>query len=409
MSKDIGFYTTGETGAAGARDALRVQAVSVPGGHGAAARNRVSIWSYPAVFLCAVACYPYAYYRAIQNGSDRLNVLARGFVVIMSPTVGLLSLLGFGGAVLSSKPMLLFLPVVAAVIDRLAVAMCWQHARAGWALWAMRIGLALISAVIALYSGVGSEQKNLEFRLREHEREQALRDPEIAQRHALLGEQITQLQQQLNENGKREAARAGLVRERALKLKLADKEAHGDAGIDAETSVVIRGGGKCGSRCRTHQADARALGEQIAELDRLESVNRALAQRIAAAELQREALISARRSDTASTGSLIRALGYADAGVLLEVCALVLIIVFLEMVAIILAHIQPSENLLLGKQLETEEDRLRSLNESKLRRAAIHVEQSHARKVFGMNHAPVIVEVTAPRAPEFGRPVATEV
>lgn len=367
-------------------------------GAGAPPESRFSIWSLPSRLVCLLACFPYGYFSRLKNWSDRSQVVMRGFAVVLSPTVGLMSLLAFAGVVFGTAPYIVFLPVVAGAIDWLVMGSSWERTRRpSGILRVMRVSLVLLSALVALYASLLGERDNLLQQLRAHEREEALRDPEIAHRATLFGAEIRTLQAQVVENQRLLLQeRPALVAKYVTAVRLAEKEARGETGYDTETQTYIRGGGICGPRCQNHKSDARAIQHRIDELDRLPEANAALQQRITEVERARDGLIAARAGDTESMGSLFRAATHADVGTIVQLVAKIFALVVLELAALGLATLKPSDNLLLAKRLEREEDELSMRNHSKFRRAAIMDAHDRARGNAGASQVPVTVALEAP-------------
>lgn len=357
--------------------------------------------------FCMLACFPYAYYARITNWSDRCTVLLRGFSVMFSPIVGLASLLLYGTAVLGIAPLIILLPFVAGVVDWKNMSLAWEgNSQGRWGRIGLRVAICFISVMVALYGSVIAESQNLLASLREHEQQQALQDPSINERWSLYAEQIGKLQERRNANEGAYRQRGDLVRELSVKQNLAEKEARGMSGRDAATGVFITGNNKCGPRCESYKADARALQTQIEELDRLPAENQRIDAEIASAEKARAALISDHLSEDASVGTLLESLQFAGYGTLTSIvfkCASVLL---MELLALVFALGRSSANLVFAKQLEEKEDAFRVKNYNKERNAQLAVEHARTRAEFGASHSPVVVEIVHSRAGEFVRSAA---
>jgi hypothetical protein len=350
---------------------------------------------WPVAFLCALAGFPYSAFKLIQNRKDKVNVLVRGSAVVISPLVGALSLWAYATVILGNAPFIMVLPLIAFLIDWLNSTSAYDNNGISRAMWWLRAGLALISLVIAGYSALLSEQQNLLREQNNHERQLALHDPVIS----VKNDRINELNKVFAKNELQIHGRTELVLEKTKKTKLADKECSGAAGVDEATGVKIAGGQLCGKNAKNHRLDATAAQAQIDEIDNiLVPQNELLKQEIATMEKEREELINSKRSDQTSGGSLLQSLQYAKLGVILQVLFRLAILLYLELLALLLAHTPVSQNLrdIVGNVTTDDAQRIRAAHKAST--AAILAEQAKTRALFGANLTPVIVRI--PTAPQ---------
>jgi hypothetical protein len=341
--------------------------------------------------ICALACFPYSSYKLIHNWGDKANVLVRGAAVIISPLVGALSLCAYAAVIFPNAPFVMVLPFISLLIDWLNCASAYGNTGISRSMWMLRCGLVLISVVIAGYASLLSEQSNLMKELNNQERILAIQNSNDIQ---ALNTKIDQYRKAIAENESRIQSKTALVLKMREKTRLADKECNGAAGVDEATGIKIFGG-KCKGRAFNHRADADAAQAQINEIETLPGKSFLLEQKIIDAEKQVEGLIAPHLSDPNSTGSLIKSVQYADFGVLLQIAFRLAILMFMELLALILAHIPVSKNLHDAVEFVVLEDARRIANAHQVAHAEIHGQHIQNRNRLGANHLPVIVQVPA--------------
>ena len=67
--------------------------------------------------ICALACFPYEAMQHLQDWRSKIDVLCRGLAVVIGPTVGGIALFTYAGAVFGNAAIILFLPLLAFLID----------------------------------------------------------------------------------------------------------------------------------------------------------------------------------------------------------------------------------------------------------------------------------------------------
>ena len=110
--------------------------------------------------ICALACFPYEAIGHLRDWRAKVDIVSRGLAVVIGPSIGGIALFTYAGAVFGNAPFIFLLPFIALLID-------WRITGSAYDgnghrhLNTMRLGLALISCLVAAYASLVSEQPNL--------------------------------------------------------------------------------------------------------------------------------------------------------------------------------------------------------------------------------------------------------
>lgn len=350
--------------------------------------------------LCALACFPRTSFGVMHNWGDKIQILTRGISVAISPAVATMALLQNATAVFGKAGFVIVLPFIAFVVDWSIVARSYggfTERKSGFWFGVLRFGLAMISLCVATYASLLGDEAALRKNLDQHEVQAAMQVPDVAKRYELFGAQITDLQAAIPQSQQQLRNRGALVRERALKTKLADKECNGAPGVDAESGITIIGGQRCGERAFSYRADVAAAQAQIDEIDALPGRIAQMKADLADAELAREALFKPHRSASDTPNSLFKALAYADFSLLAPIAFKVTVLMFVELFALIYAHTEVSQNVLLAvRGIETEDTR-RIANRQKVTLAEVDAQNARDRSRHGAALPPMIIRPSRTR------------
>jgi|GEM_PF-3014087 len=306
--------------------------------------------------LCWFAAFPYSAYSQFATPSLRAWVLVRGLAVIISPLVFTMALMSNAATLVGHTPYLYFLPVVVFAIDWFLVASTYMLDRSSGWLRFVRSAFFLISASMALFAGVLSESESLLRRL--HWAEDAVTDRSVEAQN--LGSRIQALSEQIARNEKELMTRDAIDGERLQWRKLEQLECAGKGGVDPETGIYIKGGGKCGTNASDHRIKAEAAEARLGKLTRLEEENHRLAGQRAQLQEELSRLREDRRSPAGSMGTLLRALlDEADIALWFRIVALFLCVMLTEMFAFILSEIRVAETMRTAVQFSEEIDQIR--------------------------------------------------
>jgi hypothetical protein len=340
-------------------------------------------------FLCALASFNYSNYKSLNENGDRGNILSRGVAVLISSLACALALGKNAEAVFGYSIYGVLLAVAAYILD-------WQIMRTSYngnnkwfsLIGALRVALIIIGGTLAFTSGLISESPNLLKNLFKEQRRQAvLNNPVIG----LLDQRIFAYQKKIMDNEEGIQNREALESKRIDSLRLAWNEENGVRGRDEKTGNMVKGGHRCGDACNTYKNNAKAAALQIAALDDQVVKNNELRKKIVELKAEREDLFNKDLSDEHSLGTLYEAFPFADGGVKFKICGIVFMLVFLEIIAMVIAHLEVSKNILDAITYIRSEDRNRLIGGHKARNAAILAEQAKARALYGASRTPVIV------------------
>lgn len=340
--------------------------------------------------ICWFGAYPYASFTQLATPESRVRVFANGVAVVLSPLVLTVAISANGARLVGDSPYLLLLPVVVFFIEWLLIAMSYSGRRSV-SLALIRLVILCVSLCLAVLSAVTSESSNLLQRLHRAE-DRITAESAAAQSIAARQEAV---EKAISANAKALAGRQAVEAERLEASRLHDMECFGRAGLDPKSGIFIRGGNKCGENARTHAINAEAATATLAKLDAVEKQTRELEALRESLEHEYAALVVSQRSPANSVGTLMRALGEADAGLLLKVFAVFAIVITIECAALALSGVPVPESLQRGVEVSHELDgiRLAAARDAFKARVARERAAERARTADGL--APLDVTVTS--------------
>jgi hypothetical protein len=115
-------------------------------------------------------------------------------------------------------------------------------------------------------------------------------------------------------------------------------------GRDPKTGIIIKGGGKCGSRAETYLINANEAQGRLDMLDGFERENDTYKNQKTKLEDKLGSMLAAKRSPD-SLGSLARAVSEADGGLWFKIVVLSLIITMIETSALVMSKVPVSDTL----------------------------------------------------------------
>lgn len=296
--------------------------------------------------VCALACFPYEAVAQLRDWRAKVDILSRGLAVAIGPTIGGIALFTYAGAVFGNAPFVFLLPFIALLIDWRITGSAYDGNGRGH-LNTMRLGLAMISCLVAAYASLVSEQPNLLKALRAAETSDLVqgRSPASSQ-YARLHEQLKQAGTVIAANEARLNLERPIITARLSKAQLLyEKECSGAPGTDESTGIRVVGG-RCGQRAAGHKAEADAARRELAEIDALSRQNDLLRGQVLDLERQQQAVLEAHLTATTSVGALFRSIQYADMGTWIAVGGRLVVLVFCELLCLVLAKIQPPQNVI---------------------------------------------------------------
>jgi len=356
--------------------------------------SAIAGWRPTAATLCFLASFPLDKFQELKHPGDRLRICLRGAAVVLSPSVFFLALLhnkdvllGNGGAYL------LCLPVTVLFFDWLLTSMYSRDERGGRALLLARSGLIGFSLFLAAVSGLVVEQKNLVGNLHRQEDAKTMQTVEWQQ----LAAQRAQNEATILANERRIAETPVLRADLAEKRRLEKLECEGAAGFDVKSGVTIKGG-RCGQLAATHRANAEALQKQIDDLATLEQTTATLRTTRTILDERAQKLLEEAHSDTASVGTLMRAVanGAVDLGVGIRVAGTMMVIGLMEACALLMSgtSVSPTTLTAIGDIRKEDEGRLANANAQAL--AEIGAKRRALREAAARDLPPVVLSAGRP-------------
>ena len=296
--------------------------------------------------ICALACFPHEAVEQLRDWRAKVDVLSRGLAVVIGPTIGGIALFTYAGAVFGNAPFIFLLPFIALLID-------WRITGAAYDgnahkhLNTMRLGLALISCLVAAYASLVSEQPNLLQAMRAAETKELVQGRTVASsQYARLEEQLAQASALIAANENRLQRERPVIAARLSRAQmLYQKECSAAPGTDASTGIRVVGG-RCGQRAAGHKAEADAARRELGEVDQLPGQNDNLRRQVLDLQRQQQAILETHLTATASVGALFKSIQYADVGTWIAVGGRLVVLVFCELLCLVLAKIQPPQNVI---------------------------------------------------------------
>jgi hypothetical protein len=344
--------------------------------------------------LCFLACCPLNVFEKLEATGERVVVLVRGLSVLVSPTAFTMALLHNGRAVMGQAPVLFAVPALVFAMDWLLIAIAsTPDGRKGW-LPLVRLGVFFCSLFMAVWAALLSESDNLTRNLHAIEDARTTGSAEYKR----LKTERDELDTRIRENEGKEKARTELNSSLAKKEEMKDQECVGKRRVDSDTGVVIVGG-KCGGNSESYGLEAVRIQKQLKALDDLKTETGQLRGTRDGLNGQMKGLIDAGHSNRDAVGTLFSAIsqGAFDAGLIIQIGMMVVIMGVLESFAYIMAEIPVSTLLLKAARDRNEETNGRLDGQHRIAMAAIRAEDRHARTQAGKSLPPIVLHSGKPR------------